>query len=118
MLRQSTGARRYNDRITLMYSESVVDSYGHMSVKEPVKVLDCYAYVRQMSATKTMMTFQQADIVGLDIEFRYTREPFNMIVWRGHDVHFSAPEDVDNRGRIMRIQGYYQADNPAGHGRD
>lgn len=112
MLRQPTGARRYNDMITLMRADSVVDGYGHMSVGEPVKVMDCHAYVRQMSSTKTMMTFQQADVVGLEIEFRYVSKPFTHIVWRGHRVYFPSVEDVDNRGRVMRIQGYYQKDNP------
>lgn len=56
MLRQPTGARRYNDRITLMRADAVVDDYGHPSVSEPVMVMECHAYVRQMSAAKTMMT--------------------------------------------------------------
>lgn len=112
MLRQSTGARRYNDMITLMRADSVTDDYGHMSVGEPAKVMDCHAYVRQMSSTKTMMTFQQADVVGLEIEFRHVTRPFTLIEWRGHKVYFPSVEDVDNRGRVMRIQGYYQKDNP------
>lgn len=118
MLRQSTGARRYNDMITLMRADSVVDDYGHMSVGEPVKVMDCHAYVRQMSSTKTMMTFQQADIIGLEMEFRYVDKPFSFIEWRGHRVYFPSVEGVDNRGRVMRIQGYFQKDNPnsAGNG--
>ena len=38
-MRRPTGARRYNDMITLMRADSVVDGYGHMSVGEPVKVI-------------------------------------------------------------------------------
>ena len=30
----------------------------------------------------------------------------------GHAVHFAQPEDVDGRGRILRISGWYQTDNP------
>lgn len=116
MLRQPTGARRYNDRITLMRADAAVDDYGHPSVSEPVKVMDCYAHVRQMSATKTMMTFQQADVIGLEIEFRYTDRPFNVIEWRGYRVHFSAPENVENRNMALRVTGYYQIDNPATNG--
>lgn len=112
MLRTPTGARRYNDRITLMRADAVVDEFGHASVSAPVTVMDCMASVRRMSSTKTMMTFQQADVIGLEIEMRHVPEPFNLIKWRGHEVHFSSPEDVGNRGRILRIEGYYQVDNP------
>jgi hypothetical protein len=65
-----------------------------------------------MSASKTMMTFQQADAVGLEIELRNPHVPFNGLRYRGHEVHFAQPEDVDGRGRILRISGWYQTDNP------
>lgn len=109
-LRQTYGARRYNEPVTLTYAEAVTDDFGHQSLSEPVDVLEVWAYVRQMSATKTMMTFQQADAVGLDIEFRRPAVGFNGLRWRGHEVFFSQPEDVDGRGRILRIAGYYQTD--------
>lgn len=112
MLRQTNGARRYNEKITLTQAEAVRDEYGHASFAEPVDVLEVYAYVRQMSASKTMMTFQQADAVGLDVEFRNPHVAFNGLRYRGHDVHFAQPEDVDGRGRILRISGWYQTDNP------
>lgn len=111
-LRQTYGARRYNERITLTWSDSVVDEFGHASLAEPVDVLDVYAYVRQMPATKTLATFQQMDAVGLDIELRTPGVRFNGLRYRGHDVFFSMPEDVDGRGRILRIAGWYQSDNP------
>lgn len=112
MLREPQGARRYNDTVTLMLETATVDEFGHASVSAPEKVLECRAYVRQMSAAKAMMTFQQADVVGLDIELRHVSLPFNLIGWRGHMVHFAQPEDVGNRGRTMRIAGYYQKDDP------
>ena len=56
MLRETKGARRYNDTVTLMRSDASVDEYGHMKLSDPVKVLVCHAYVRQMSLAKTMMT--------------------------------------------------------------
>lgn len=112
-LREPQGARRYNDTITLTMAQVSRDDFGHASLAEPVDVLTCRAYVRQMSATKTMMTFQQADAVGLDIELRRPAVEFNGIRWRGHEVHFAQPEDVDNRGRIIRIAGWYQQDDPA-----
>lgn len=93
-------------------AEAVVDEYGHASFAEPRDLVTVYASVRQMSATKTMMTFQQADAVGLDIELRTPSVRFNGLKYRGHDVHFSQPEDVDGRGRIIRISGWYQIDNP------
>lgn len=111
MLRQTHGARRYNEKITLTHAEAVRDEYGHASFAEPVDVLEVYAYVRQMSASKTMMTFQQADVVGLDIEFRTPSVVFNAIRYRGHDVHFAQPEELD-RGRRLHIAGYYQIDDP------
>ena len=112
MLRTPRGARRYNDRITLTKATSYVDSFGHARVGEPETVLEVYAEVRQMSATKTMLTFQQADVVGVDLEFRLPRAAFDGIVWRGHVIHFPQPEVLDNRGRIVRVSGWYQVDNP------
>lgn len=111
-LRQGKGARRFYEKITLTQAECVTDEFGHASLSAPVAVLEVYAYVRQMSANKTMMTFQQADVVGLDIEIRKPAVSFNGLIWRGHEVHFPQPEDVDGRGRIIRISGWYQSDNP------
>lgn len=111
-MRTPQGARRFNERITLTHAPVVVDDYGHASLGDRVDVLDVYAYVRQMSATKTMLTFQQADVVGLEIEFRTPTVAFNGLRYRGQDVFFVHPQDVDGRGRILRINGYYQTDNP------
>lgn len=105
------GARRYNERITLTLAEVSVDEFGHASYSDPVDVKNVYAYVEQMSATKTMMTFQQVDAIGIDVEFRNPHIRFNGIRYRGHDVHFSQPQEVE-RGRILRITGWYQQDNP------
>jgi hypothetical protein len=112
MLGQAKGARRYNERVMLTQADAVEGEYGHPSFAKPVDVLEVFAYVRQMSASKTMMTFQQADAVGLEIELRNPHVAFNGIRYRGHDVHFAQPEDVDGRGRILRISGWYQTDNP------
>lgn len=112
MLRQAQGARRYNERVMLTQADAVRDDYGHPSFAEPEDVLEVYASVRQMSASKTMMTFQQADAVGVDIELRNPHVAFNGLRYRGHAVHFAQPEDVDGRGRILRISGWYQTDNP------
>lgn len=110
-LRETYNARRYNEPIVLTYSEPIVDDYGHKAMSEPTDVLEVYAYVRQMSASKTMLTFQQADVIGLDIELRAPLVRFNGLRYRGHDVVFSQPEEMD-RGRILRINGYYHIDNP------
>ena len=109
MLREANGARRYNTLVTLTYSERVVDDYGHASYDEPMDMAEVYASVVRMSATKTMMTFQQADVVGLEIELREPNVAFNGLRYNGHDVHFSEPEPME-RGRILRIQGWYQID--------
>lgn len=109
MMRESRGARRYNTLVTLTYAEAVTDEFGHQSYDDPVDVADVYASVARMSATKTMMTFQQADIIGLEIEMRDPNVAFNGLRYDGHDVHFSAPESLE-RGRILRINGWYQAD--------
>ena len=111
-LRTSKGARRYNDRITLTKTTAYEDGFGHAQISEPVDVLDVWAEVRQMSATKTMLTFQQADVVGVDLEFRLPALEFDGARWRGHQIHFPTPEDLDNRGRIVRVSGWYQKDNP------
>lgn len=67
-----------------------LDEYGHANLAEPKVVLEAFASVEQMSATKTMMTFQQANVVGLDIEMRWTDVKFNGIRWQGHDIVVSA----------------------------
>lgn len=110
-MRQAQGARRYNTLVTLTYSEKVTDEFGHASYGDPIDIADVYVSVEQMSATKTMMTFQQADAIGIDVEFRNPHIRFNGIRYRGHDVHFSQPQEVE-RGRILRITGWYQQDNP------
>lgn len=115
MRRDAQGARRYNDRIMLTMASATVDRFGHAHYGEPTDVLEVYAQVRQMSATKTMLTFQQADVVGVDLEFRLPdpdRFQFNGITWRGHQIHFPTPEVLDNRGRVVRVSGWYQVDNP------
>ena len=112
MLRQPQNARRLNDRIVLTKSTVTVDDFGHASVGAVSDVLTVYASVRQMSATKTMLTFQQADIVGLEIEFRSVNVDYDGIRWRNHVLHFSQPESVDNRGRFVRLTAWYQIDNP------
>ncbi len=111
-LRTSKGARRYNDRITLTMTVAREDDFSHAAISEPVDVLEVWAEVRQMSATKTMMTFQQADVVGVDLEFRMPALAFNGARWRGHQIHFPQPEDLDNRGRIVRVSGWSQKDDP------
>lgn len=108
-VRDSQGTRRYNTRIVLTYSERVVDEFGHASYADAVDVAEVYAAVSRMSATKTMMTFQQADVVGLDIELRAPGVEFNGIRYGEHDVHFSEPEPMD-RSRLLRISGWYQED--------
>lgn len=113
MLRTSKGARRYNEPVTLLMIKATADSYGHAEMGEPVEVLKTYAYVRQMSEQKAMMTFQQADAIGLEIEMRIPVVKFNALRWRGHIVHFAAPQEIDMRGRIMRFNGYYQQDDPS-----
>jgi uncharacterized protein (DUF39 family) len=108
-IRDSKGTRRYNTAIVLTYSERVVDEFGHASYADAVDVAEVYADVSRMSATKTMMTFQQADVVGLDIELRAPGVEFNGIRYGGHDVHFAEPEPME-RGRLLRISGWYQED--------
>lgn len=108
-MREGKGARRYNSLVTLTYSEKVVDEYGHASYDDPVDMADVYASVSRMSTQKTLMTFQQADVVGLEIELREPNVAFNGLRYEGHDVHFSEPEPME-RGRILRIQGWYQVD--------
>lgn len=112
MLIQVHQTRRCNALVTLTRTTPVVDDYGHANIGEPVKVMDVYAEVRQMSATKTMMTFQQADVVGVDVWLRKPEAEFDGIIWRGNVIHFPTAEDVDNRGRWLHIAGWYQTDNP------
>lgn len=108
-MREARGARRYNTLVTLTYADAIVDEFGHKSYDLPVDMADVYASVVRMSASKTLLTFQQADIIGLEIELREPNVAFNGLRYDGHDVHFSEPEPVE-RGRILRISGWYQVD--------
>ena len=108
-MREARGARRYNTLITLTYAEKITDDFGHASYEEPMDIADVYASVVRMSASKTLMTFQQADVIGLEIELREPNVAFNGLRYDGHDVHFSEPEPME-RGRILRISGWYQVD--------
>lgn len=108
-MREGKGSRRYNTLVTLTYSEKVVDDFGHASYADAVDIADVYASVVRMSATKTLMTFQQAYVVGLEVELREPNVAFNGLRYDGHDVHFSEPEPME-RGRILRISGWYQVD--------
>lgn len=113
MRRDPRNVRRFQHLIQLTKATNTVDAMGHVSIGEPQVVLEVYAEVRQMSATKTMLTFQQADVVGVDLEFRKPAVEFDGITWNGHEIHFPTPEDVNNRGRFLRVSGWYQADNPS-----
>ena len=108
-LRQPQGARRYNTLVTLTQTVSSVDEFGHASYAAPAPVADVYASVQRLSASKTLMTFQLADVIGLDIELRNPGVAFNGLLYDGHEVHFAEPQQLE-RGRILRITGWYQVD--------
>lgn len=108
-MRQAQGARRYNTLVTLTYSEKVTDEFGHASYGDPIDIADVYVSVEQMSATKTMMTFQQADVIGLEIELREPNVVFNGLRYNGHQVSLNVPSSIE-RGRILRLSGWYQVD--------
>ena len=108
-MRQAQGARRYNTLVTLTYSEKVTDEFGHASYADPIDIADVYVSVEQMSATKTMMTFQQADVIGLEIELREPNVVFNGLRYNGHQVNLNVPSSIE-RGRILRLSGWYQVD--------
>ena len=108
-MRQAQGARRYNTLVTLTYSDKVTDEFGHASYDDPIDIADVYVSVEQMSATKTMMTFQQADVIGLEIELREPNVVFNGLRYNGHQVNLNVPSSIE-RGRILRLSGWYQVD--------
>ena len=102
--------RKYSELVSLLRSEQTVDEFGHRSQSEPVFVAKAYASVTRLSATTTMMTFERADVVGVRIEMRRPQEDFNIVEWRGHRIVFGTPEDIDGRGLVIRVDGYYQED--------
>ena len=108
-MRQAQGARRYNTLVTLTYSEKVTDEFGDASYDAPMDVADVYASVVRMSASKTMMTFQMADVIGLEIELREPNVVFNGLRYKGHQVNLNVPSSIE-RGRILRLSGWYQVD--------
>ena len=87
----------------------MTDGFGHASYDDPIDIADVYVSVEQMSATKTMMTFQQADVIGLEIELREPNVVFNGLRYKGHQVNLNVPSSIE-RGRILRLSGWYQVD--------
>ena len=112
MLDKGKGTRRFQQQITLAKAPVTIGNLGHAVLGAPVDVLTVPASVTQMSATSAAVTFQMADIVGLDIEFRNPNVEYNTIKWQGRIVNFAQPTNVDQRGRFIRIQGWYQIDDP------
>lgn len=102
---------QYHDRLTLTYAPVRTSDLGAAVVGAETSRSEVWASVRRMSATKAMMTFQQADIVGLDIEMRQHGILFNGIEWQGRKLNYAAPDTTDPRR--IKIQAYYQADDPA-----
>lgn len=111
MIDAGKGTRRYRTPIMLTQATAAEGELTHAVVGVPVPVAVVYASVQRMSASKTALTFQMADVVGVDIEFRSPGAAFNGITWDGHDIHFAGVEDVNERGRIVRVSGYYQVDD-------
>ena len=103
-------SRQLTSRIMLTRRTSVEDAFGHQHLSEPVDVLEVYADVKQMSDSKTLLTYQLADVVGVEMWIRATDVSFDGFRWRGHVITVSSVEDVDNRGRWMHITGYYSKD--------
>lgn len=102
---------QYHERLTLTYAPVRTSDLGAAVVGAVVERTEVWASVRRMSATKAMMTFQQADIVGLDIEMRQHGIMYNGIEWEGRKLNYAAPDTTDPRR--IKIQAYYQADDPA-----
>lgn len=115
MIDAGRGTRRYRTPIMLTNSVATEGELTHAVVGTATPVAVVYASVTRMSASKTALTFQMADVIGLDIEFRNPHTAWNGITWEGHDIHFAEPEDVDGRGRIIRVSGWYQQDNAETH---
>lgn len=114
MLREPGILRRFNERIELVKLEASVDDYGMPQVGDPSHVLTVFASVRKISDYKTLLTYQQANVCGLEIMFvTPALRDYNAIMWRGLHVTIASSEDIDNRGMITRVTGYYQTDTPA-----
>lgn len=112
MLRSAKGSRRYNTPVILAFEAVHVDEYGDRATTEINDVLKVYASVERMSATRSMETFQSADIIGVDVEFRTVPGiRFNVIKWDNHVLRFAEPEAIQRTG-ITRVNGWYQIDNP------
>lgn len=112
MLGRRKGAREFDQMVTLTYSDITADDYGRAEIECSPSALEhrseCHASVVRMSANRTMLTFQLADVIGVDIRMRRPDRMPNGIIWNGHEIHFGDPEDVDGRGKYILIRGYYQ----------
>jgi len=112
MLRSAKGSRRYNTPVVLAFESVTVGDYGDRATGTITDVLKVYASVERMSATRSMETYQSADVIGVDIEFRTVPGiRFNVIKWDGHILRFADPETRQREG-VTRVNGWYQIDNP------
>lgn len=110
MLGRRKNARRFDQLVTISFEGVVADDYGQADFSEAGESMEVHASVVRMSAHRTMLTFQLADVIGVEIEMRNPGRIPNHITWLGHDIHFTEPLDVDGRGRLLRFTGYYQQD--------
>jgi len=101
----------YHDRITLTLAPVTASALGAPVLGTPAVVGEVWASVKRMSTYKSMMTFQQADVIGLEIEMRAHGIEFNGMAWEGHKLSFASPDTTDPR--LIRVNAYYQIDNPA-----
>lgn len=101
----------YHDRITLTYAAVTTSALGAPILGTPSVVAEVWANVRRMSAYKAMMTFQQADVIGLEIEMRQHGLNYNGMRWEGHTLAYGNPDTTDPR--VIKVNAYYQIDDPA-----
>lgn len=110
MLDKRKGTRRFDQIVTISFDGVVADDYGRADFSESGESMDVHASVTRMSAHRTLLTFQLADVIGVEIEMRNPGRVPSHITWKGHDIHYTEPLDVDGRGRLLRFTGYYQED--------
>ena len=87
---------------------SISDS-SVLSSAWPTDGLHNKVFVDFTVATNNTQPTAKSDV---SVEVANTSVKFNGIIWRGHTIHFPLPEILNNRGRIVRVSGWYQIDDP------
>jgi len=98
-------SRTYNRLVKLYSAVSSNDEYGEQNIATPVFRQSVMASVRNLSASRTMVQYQSADVEAYEILVRYVPYRISHVEFNGLMIGIDSIEDVRMRGRELRLTG-------------